>query len=201
MNALRFAGGLLVILVFWISLLLFATTISALLLRLSCKLFNRVAGVTNRSEAEISSSLVDRPIDSDDDDNGPQPRIWPEELDPAAPGVPKLFTKRAMKICGIHVILSLVVGIVIAIAMHLGSMYLGLDRGNPFTPNDITKCVWAIDIVIGYFLMVGLLCIMLPTTFRKANGVAGLYIAAGLGLTVLVSLPFFILGVVLWAIG
>jgi hypothetical protein len=201
MKALELAVGIVCCLIIWVPFLLFVTTMSALLLRLSCEIFNWFAGVTNRSPPETPRLNVDRSSDPDDEDDRPRPRVQPENLDPTAPGVSTLRMRLAMKICGIHLASSLVVGIVAALVMHFGAMTLRLDRGNPFTADDITKCVCVIDIVIGYFLMVGLLCVLLPTTFRKANGIAGLYVTAMICIVLLISIPFLLLGAVIWAVG
>jgi hypothetical protein len=202
-----------------IGALVIGILIGAVVLRCACWLYNKIAGASGgptkryRDEFEGEDKPrrqpdVDRYAEEEEDeeneeeDDRPRPRRRPEAYDPDGPGVPEPTVGKAMGIMAVNAVIGFGINFAIGLATGAGMRGIGGPAGGGAAPNlGAVLIANLVQLVVGYFLLAGLVTAMLPTKFGRACAVAGLFYVIGIAIAAVVVGVLIAVGVGMGAAG
>jgi hypothetical protein len=197
-----------------IGALVIGILIGAVVLRCACWLYNKIAGVSGGPTKQYRDEFEgeDKPRrlpdegqyseeeddeEDEEEDDRPRPRRRPAAYDPDGPGVPEPTMGKAMGIMAVDMVIGFGINFVIGLATGAGM------RGAGGAAVNIGAALFAniIQLVVGFFLLAGLVTAMLPTKFGRACAVAGLFYVIGIAIAAVIVGVLIAVGVGMGAAG
>jgi hypothetical protein len=213
------AGGLGIACCMIIGALVIGVLIGAVILRCACWLYNKIVGAPGGPAAYRDGVDDDRPRrrldaeryddeDEEDDESGeeeddrPRPRRRPAAYDPDGPGVPEPTMGKAMGIMVVDMIVGAGINFVIGFATGAGMRGFGGPAGGGAAANlGVVLFAQLLQLIVGFFLLAGLVTAMLPTRFGRACAVAGLFYVIGIAIAAVIIGVLVAVGVGMGAAG